>query len=130
MRCSKYFGLGKSSCVFGQKIMNNNKNFSDAMGMCNNSVCMLNNSHGIDTVEQSEKCFSERDKKKASLVKRFQHVGGHHSGDTIMYPTVTDGIKYSPITKQDIKMALDVLGRSDAAVPGKTTQTQPKAKTC
>ena len=55
----------------------------------------------------------------------FQYVGGHHSDGTIIHLTITNGIKNSPITKQDIKMTLDMLGRSDTAVQGKTTRTQP-----
>ena len=64
MQCSKYFGLGKNGCVFGQKITDNNTNFGDAMGMCNNCIGILNNSQGIDTMKDSKTRFSERDQKQ------------------------------------------------------------------
>ena len=125
IRCNEYFGDGKNGCVFGQNIPDNNTNFGASMGMCNNNIGKLNNSNGIDTIKESKKRFLERDQKKAKLVRRHQHVGGHHSDATLIYSSVTNGIKNSPITKQDIEMALDMLGRSDAAVQGKTTRSQP-----
>ena len=97
------------------------------MGMCHSNIGTLNNSNGINTIKESKKRFSERDQKKASLVRRHQHVGGHHSDATLIYSAITNGIKNSPITKQDIEMALDMLGMSDAAVQGKTTRRQPDA---
>ena len=55
----------------------------------------------------------------------FQHIGGHHSDATIMYSTVTNETKNSPIIKQYIKMVLDMLGRNNDVVQGKTKHKQP-----
>ena len=69
MRCSEYFGEGKSGCVFGQNIPDNNTNSGASMGMCHSNIGTLDNSNGIDTIKESKKRFSERDQKKASLVR-------------------------------------------------------------
>ena len=127
MDCSEYFEEGKSGYVFGTKITDNNTNFGENMGMCNTSVGKLNNSDGIDTIEASKKRFTTRDQKQASRVRRYQHVGGHPSEATLKYSSVTNGVKNSPFTKQDIEMTTDMLGQSDVAVQGKTTRTQPDA---
>ena len=127
MDCSEYFEEGKSGCVFGTKITDNNNEFGDNMGMCNTSVGKINNSEGIDTIKASKKQSTERDQKQASRVRRYQHVGGHPSDATLRYSSVTNGVKNSPITKQDIDMTSDMLGLSDIAVQGKTTRTWPDA---
>jgi hypothetical protein len=54
-------------------------------------------------------------------------VAAHPSDETIIYSTVTNGIKNSPITKRDVKMAYDMLGRSKYSVQGKTVRRQPDA---
>jgi hypothetical protein len=40
---------------------------------------------------------------------------------------MTNGIKNSPTTKRDVKMAFDMLGRSKYGVEGKTVRQQPNA---
>ena len=95
--------------------------------MCNTTVGKLNNSEGIDTIKESKKRFTGPDQKQATRVRRWQHVGGHPSDSTLKYSSVTNGIKNNPFTKQDIKMTDNMLGRSDVAVQGKTTRTQPDA---
>ena len=116
MNCSKYFGEEKSGCVFGTKITNKNTNFGENMGMCNTSVGNLDNSEGIDTIKKSKKRFMEWDQKQALRVCQFQHVGGHSSDETMKYSSVTNGVKNSPFTKQDIKMTADMLDHNDVAV--------------
>ena len=59
---------------------------------------------------------------KTSLVRCFHYVGEHHSNATIKYSTVQNSVKNSPITKQDIKMALYILRYIIAVVKGSTAQ--------
>lgn len=49
----------------------------------------------------------------------FQYVSGYLSDATLIYSSVTNNIKHSLITKQDVKMTLDMLGRSEYAEQGK-----------
>ena len=68
-----------------------------------------------------------KDQKKAHRTRRFQHVGGHTSDATIVYSSVTNGIKNSPITQRGVKVALDMLGKSTFGVQGKKIRHQPDA---
>ena len=124
--CSEYFGLDKSGCVFGTEITDNGTQGGESMSYAS-GINKINISTGIDTVEQSKARFSVRDQERANAVRRFQHVSGHPSDSTIIYSAVTNGIKNSPITKQDVKMALEMLGRSKYALQGKATRHQPNA---
>lgn len=54
-------------------------------------------------------------------------VSGHPSDDTLVYSAVTNGIKNSPITRQDVQLTLDQIGVSKFAIQGKMTSTQPPA---
>ena len=54
-------------------------------------------------------------------------MGGHPSGATIVYSAVTNRIKNSPITQQDVKVALDMLGKNNFGVQGKRVRHQPDA---
>ena len=67
-----------------------------------------------------------KDRKKAHRTRQFQHVGGHPSDATIVYSAVTNGIKNSPITQRDVKVALDILGKSTFGVQGKKIRHQPE----
>jgi hypothetical protein len=97
--------------------------------MCHNITGVNANEvkDAIDTVEKSKQKFSKRDQIRADRVRRFQHVAAHPSDETIIYSAMTNGIKNSPITKRDVKMAYDMLGRSKYGVEGKTVRRQPDA---
>ena len=66
-----------------------------------------------------------KDRKKAHRTHRFQNVGGHPSDATIVYSAVTNEIKNSPISQRDMKVALDMLGKSTFGVQGKRVRHQP-----
>jgi hypothetical protein len=123
--CSKYFGVGKQGYVFGKSIIDNKTN--NGLAMCHNitGVSTHDVKDAIDTIEKSKQKFSKRDQLRASRVRRFQHVAAHPSDETIIYSAMTNGIKNSPITKRDVKMAYDMLGRSKYGVEGKTVRRQP-----
>ena len=125
--CSNYFGVGKQGYVFGKTIIDNETNNGTAM--CHNitGVPETDVSDAIDTIKKSKQNFSTRDQQRANRVRRFQHVAAHPSDDTIIYSAMTNGIKNSPITRRDVKMALNMLGRSKYAVEGKTVRRQPNA---
>ena len=131
MDCSSYFKKGKPMYVFGRKITENRVQGGDAM--CNTSsdtiskARELDNLGGIDTVANSKRHFSKRDQVKAKLVRRFQHVSGHPSDETLVYSSITNGIRNSPITKEDVLMTLRQLGKSVYAVQGKNVRHQPDA---
>ena len=59
------------------------------------------------------------------MVLRFQHAAGHPSDKTISHSLITNGIKNSPISKRDVDLTIDVLGKRQFAVQGKTTRSQP-----
>ena len=117
--CSEYLGLNKSGCFFGTEITDNGTQGGELMSYAF-SINKINNSTGIDTVEQSRARVSTRDRERANTVRRS-------SDNTMTYSAVTNGIKNSPITKQDVKMALEMLGRSKYALQGKTARHQPDA---
>ena len=81
----------------------------------------------IETLEDSKKQFSKRDRLKAELVRRFQHVAGVPSDATLIHLVTTNGIRNNPITKRDILIAHEMLGRSKYAAKGKTKRRQPSA---
>ena len=75
--------------------------------MCYNITSIgVNNEVAINTVEQSKNNFTTRDQLNASRVKRFQHVAAHPIDKTIIYSTMTDGIKINSITVRDVKIVL------------------------
>jgi hypothetical protein len=126
--CTKYFGVGKQGFVFGKTIIDNKTN--DGLAMCHNVTgvpAATDLKDAIDTVEKSKQNFSKRDQNRADRVRRFQHVAAHPSDETIIYSAMTNGIKNSPITKRDVKMAYDMLGRSKYGIEGKTVRHQPDA---
>ena len=140
LNCSELFvdtATGQTVCVFGTKKTDNGTHFGRAM--CDTRDCNVhhkrechNNALGsesqpIDSVEESKKRFTKRDQIRANLVRRFQHVAGHPSDATISYSAATNAIKNSPITRRDVKLAMDMLGTSKYAIEGKTTRTQPAA---
>ena len=81
----------------------------------------------IDTLEASKKRFSKRDQLKAELVRRFQHVAGVPSDETIIHSVNTNGIRNNPLTKRDALIAYEMVGRSEHAAQGKTKRCQPSA---
>lgn len=130
--CSKYFGIGKSGYIFGKNITDNNVNGGKDMcrsihGTIENAEAFVSVDDAIDTVTNSKNNFSKRDQSKASRVRRFQHVAAHPSDETLIYSAMTNGIKNNPITKRDIAMALEMLGKSRYSVQGKTVRHQPDA---
>jgi hypothetical protein len=125
--CTKYFGVGKQGYVFGKNVIDNKTN--NGLAMCHNITGVTENkvNDAIDTVEKSKQNFSKRDQLRASRVRRFQHVAAHPSDATIIYSAMTNSIRNSPITKRDVKMAYDMLGRSKYGIEGKTVRRQPDA---
>jgi hypothetical protein len=132
MDCTEYFGIGKSGYIFGKKIVDNNVGGGKDMcrsihGTIENAKAFVSIDDAIDTITKSKNNFSKRDQSKASRVRRFQHVAAHPSDETLIYSSMTNGIKNNPITKRDIAMALEMLGKSRYSVQGKTVRHQPDA---
>ena len=142
MDCSKYFEAGVTQPhVFGKLNTDNGTHYG--LAMCERRTlddpleckqgCYIEENvdfeEAIDTIEKSKQRFSKRDRDRAETVRRFQHVAGHPSNNTLMYAAATNSIKNSPITRRDITLALDMLGKSEYAVRGKTTGTQSEAVT-
>ena len=123
--CTKFYGLDRPNRVFGQHVTDNGTKGGDAM--CQANIPELDNTDGIDTIEKSEARFSTRDMKRAKRMRRFQYVSGHPSDDTVIYSARTNGIKNSPITKRDVLLTLDMFGKSEHGLTGKTSRTQPDA---
>ena len=123
--------------IFGSIITDNGTMNGTAMGSCNlvkakvEALCFaeglnkINNSEGIDTVTGSLARFAKRDQLKIQATRRFQHVSGHPSDDTMLYAAVTNTVMNSPFSKEDIMMTIEALGKSGYAVAGKTTSTRP-----
>jgi hypothetical protein len=123
MDCASYFGVGRQGHVFGTSIIDNNTN--SGLSMCHNITGVTKVKDAIDTVEKSKQNFSKKDQLRADRVRRFQHVAAHPSDETIIYSAMTNSIKNSPITKRDVKMAYDMLGKSKYGIQGKTVRGQP-----
>ena len=81
----------------------------------------------IETLEDSKKRFSKRDRLKAELMRRFQHVAGVPADTTLIHLANTNGIRNNPITKRDILIAHEMLERSKYAAKGKMNRRQPSA---
>ena len=123
MDCTEYFGVGRRGHVFGSSIIDNKTN--NGVSMCHNITGVPNVKDAIDTIKKSKENFSRKDQLRANRVRRFQHVAAHPSDDTIIYSAMTNNIKNSPITKRDVKMACDMLGKSRYGIQGKTVRGQP-----
>ena len=115
--CKEMFDKDPNATVFGSSAIDNSFGTEE---------CHSNTTQ-IDTIEASRNKFTKRDQAKAMLVRRFQHVAGHPSDATLDYAAATNSIRNSPITRRDIILAHEMLGRSEYAVQGKTTRTQPDA---
>ena len=73
----------------------------------------------IKTVTKSRDRFSKRDQLRANRVRRLQHVASFPSDEILKY-LVTNSIKNNPITVRDIKMCVDMLGKSRYIAQGKS----------
>lgn len=123
--CAKHFQSSTEKNIFGHNVPDNK--FLSITGTTHVTMSKQNNVEGIDTEEKSKARFSARDQEQAAIVRRFQHVSGHPSDETITYSVSTNGVQNSPITKRDVKLANDMLGRSKFAIHGKTVKSKPDA---
>ena len=87
----------------------------------------INDREAIETVTGSRARFTKRDQLKADIVRRFQHVAAFPSDRTLMYSVVTNGIKNNPITKRDVELCTEMLGKSKYMAQGKTTMKGAEA---
>ena len=60
-------------------------------------------------VEKSKENFTKQYQLKVGRVRRFHHVAAHPGDKTIIYSTMTNGIKINLITTRDFKMVLEML---------------------
>jgi hypothetical protein len=132
MDCSNHFGIGKSGYIFGKTIINNNVGNGRDMcrsihGTIESAEAFVSENDAIDSITKNKNNFSKRDQLNAVRVQRFQHVAAHPSDETLIYSAMTNGIRNNPITKRDITMALNMLGKSRYSVQGKTVRHQPDA---
>ena len=63
-------------------------------------------------MKHSKEKFTKRDKLNAGIVRRFQHVVGHPSDETMSHSATTNGIKNSHVTGRDVSLAREMLGPS------------------
>jgi hypothetical protein len=84
-----------------------------------------NGVEAIATIKGSKKNFNQQDVKRAEATRRFQHVTGHLSGETIRHTARTNGIKNSPNTVRDVDMMNDILDVSPYRLKGKFIRQQP-----
>ena len=75
----------------------------------------------IDTIAKSRDRFSKRDQLAADRVRRLHHVSGFPSDDALVYSVLTNGIKNNLISKRDMIICKDMLGKSRHVAQGKTT---------
>ena len=78
----------------------------------------------IGTVMGGRSKFSKRDQIRADKVRRLQHVAGFPSDETLVYSVMTNGIRNNPISKRDIEICNEMLGRSIYAAKEKRTMRQ------
>ena len=150
MDCSKT-ERSKLSFVLGKKILDNGTHFGRPMhnstagptggdplaravepraGVRFADELHMNEDEGssaTDTVEESRKRFTRRDREMADKVRRLQHVSGHPAEGTMAHSVKTNGIKNNPITQRDLKVTEDMLGKCEYALKGKTVRRQPDA---
>ena len=87
----------------------------------NNVIGVPNNEEAIKTIEHSKYKFNKRDKLKAEMFQRFQHVAGYPLDEIIAYSVNINIIKNSLITRRHVLLAKEMIGPSKHAVQGKTT---------
>ena len=63
----------------------------------------------IETLEASKKCFSKRDRLKAEMAQRFQHIAKVPSDATLIHSVNANRIRNNPITKRNILIAQEML---------------------
>ena len=88
---------------------------------------MVHFADAIDTVKKSRARFSRRDQLRADRVRRLQHVAGFPSDETLTHSVVTNGIENNPISKRDVQICQEMLGRSKCISQGKTTMKRSDA---
>ena len=120
--CSDHFGPSKDSHIFGKKVINtehvliqrkHGDNFTSST------------SYDIQTSEGIKENFAQRDVIKAENVRRFQHIAGHASDETLIHMATKNTIKNVPFTPKDVRLARKILGKSVYALKGKRTSRQP-----
>ena len=65
--------------------------------------------------------FYKRDQLWADKVRRLQHVSGFPSDKTLVYSVMTNDIRNNPISRRDIQICDEMLGKSVHAAKGKRT---------
>ena len=71
-----------------------------------------NHQDSADTVVKRKNRFSKRDWRKADTVRRFQHVAGYLSDQTISCSVGANGVKNITISHLDVAITKDFLGPS------------------
>ena len=101
----------------------NAKNGAESTGVIR-SEYKVQFDEAIETVMGSSGKFSKRDQIRADRVRRLQHVAGFPSDETLTYSVMTNGIRNNPISRRDIKICNEMLGKSMHAAKGKRTMKQ------
>ena len=117
LNCTRYFKVGGNGCVLGNLIPDN--------GMKKINANTYLSGKAIDTIQESKKNYSVRDHRRAERARRFQHIAGHPSDQTLIYSAMTNGIINSPVSKWDVELAFEIFGRSQYALRGKATASRP-----
>jgi len=112
LNCTRYFKVGGNGCVLGNLIPDN--------GMKKINANTYLSGKAIDTIQESKKNYSVRDHRRAERARRFQHIAGHPSDQTLIYSAMTNGIINSPVSKRDVELAFEIFGRSQYALRGKS----------
>ena len=78
----------------------------------------------IETITRSQSKFSKRDQIWADKVRRLQHVSGFPSDEKLVYSVMTNDIRNNPISRRDIQICDEMLGKSVYATKGKKNMRQ------
>lgn len=78
----------------------------------------------VATIDRNKRNLTKRDVDQAEVTRRFQHVAGHLSGDTLVRAASTNIIKNLSVVIQDVKLIYAVLKKSPYSVKGKTVRGQ------
>ena len=83
----------------------------------------------VNTVADNEKQYSKKDVRKAYKARNFQQTIGNKSTKDLLQIVDNHELKNCPVTREDVRVAEDILGPNIKPLQGKTPRKTPVAVT-
>ena len=112
------YSIAKITLVLEKMVMYlENRSCRQSVSQLSKVSLMNNRVKAIVTIARNNS-NTNRDVKQVEVTRRFQHVAGYLSDDTLICTVTTNGIMNLQIGIQDVKVMTAILGKSQYAIVG------------